>query len=103
LAADRSLADAFGAQITIVHIDWKPSNDYFIAKARQLLPRAELIPITIQEYQTLNATLTKEASSGDSRVIVVTRLPLETRILPQVPAGSTAHELNKNLVEVDTR
>jgi hypothetical protein len=62
-----------------------------------------LIPITIQEYQTLNATLTKEASSGDSRVIVVTRLPLETRILPQVPAGSTAHELNKNLVEVDTR
>ena len=97
---DPSLRWAFGSGLTIVHVDWDYPNDYFSEQAEQLVPRAQIEALSIPEYTELANVLERVLTDKPRRILIVTRLPLDTRILPQIPPGVQPQVINENLVEL---
>lgn len=99
---DQSLRYSFGSFVTIVHIDWNLANDYFVDEARSILPAASVILLPIPRWHELDEVLRDTASENPSnRILVITRLPIETRVLPEIPNGFSARVISRAIVEIE--
>lgn len=102
VAIDSSLGQYFGADVTIIHIGWNISNDYFAEKAALILPGADIQLLPIPRWQELDQVLSETMTrSPTDRILVITRLPIETRVLTEVPLGSSAKVVGRIIVEIE--
>ncbi len=97
-ALNRLKDDFVVDDLTIVHIDWARSNEYFGSRIAETYENPDVILITIAE----RAQLAELLISANQPVLVVTRLPLDSRILPQAPQGSSLQILSPNAVLIST-
>ena len=83
----------------IIHVDWVADNEYFVEQASKRFPDADVRSITIGEYQTLGGVLREGFASDELQtVLVISRLPLDARILPQIPADQPRRTVDPNAV-----
>jgi hypothetical protein len=101
IRSDPSIGHGFGIGVTLIHVDWYTPNDYFAAEAGRLVPLANIESLPISMWDQLSVLIVDTATkSPGRRIVIVTRLPLDTTVLSQVPAGYQALTINPNVVEV---